>query len=50
MAARRAGTVADPLALHFPNAFDGLQGLRFVDAVVRSSAAGGAWTDCATDG
>ena len=46
IAARRTGTVADPLALHFPNAFDGLQGLRFVDSVIRSSAADGAWVDC----
>ena len=46
MAARRSGTPADPLALHFPNAFDGLQGLRFVDSVVRSSAANAAWVDC----
>ena len=46
IAARRTGTAADPLALHFPNAFDGLQGLRFVDSVVRSSAADGAWVDC----
>ncbi len=46
IAARIAGVAADPLALHFPTAEDGLQGLRFVEAVVRSSAAGGAWTDC----
>ncbi|MFB0936920.1 MAG: Gfo/Idh/MocA family oxidoreductase [Propionivibrio sp.] len=43
IAARRAGVAADPLALHFPNARDGLLGVRFVDAVVRSSAANGAW-------
>ena len=46
IAARRTGTVPDPLALHFPNAFDGLQGLRFVDSVLRSGAANGAWVDC----
>jgi len=44
IAARRAGVAADPLALHFPNAQDGLMGLQFVDAVVRSSASDGAWT------
>jgi predicted dehydrogenase len=44
IAARRSGQPPDPLALHFPNADDGWMGLRFVDAVIRSSAAGGAWT------
>ena len=46
VAARRAGRTPDPLALHFPNSMDGLLGIRFVDAVVRSSADNGAWTDC----
>ena len=46
IAARRSGRAADPLALHFPNSLDGLLGVRFVDAVVRSSAANGAWTRC----
>ena len=49
IAARRTGQRADPLALHFPDAFDGLQGVRFVDSVIRSSAANGAWVHCATD-
>jgi len=44
IAARRAGQSADPLALYFPNARDGLQGIRFVDGVVRSSQGNGAWT------
>ena len=44
IAARRAGQAPDPLALHFPNAHDGWMGMRFVDAVIRSSADGGAWT------
>jgi len=44
IAARRAGVAADPLALHFPDARDGLQGVAFVDAAVRSNADGGAWT------
>jgi predicted dehydrogenase len=44
IAARRAGLAPDPLALHFPNARDGLLGLQFVDAVIRSSARDGAWT------
>ena len=46
IAARRSGQAPDPLAQHFPNAFDGLQGVRFVDAVIRSSAANGVWVDC----
>jgi predicted dehydrogenase len=44
IAARRCGMAADPLALHFPNADDGWMGMRFVDAVIRSNAAHGAWT------
>ena len=43
IAARRAGVAPDPLCLHFPNALDGLQGIRFVAAVVKSSQANGAW-------
>ena len=45
IAARRCGGAADPLALHFPTALDGALGVRFVDAAMASSAAGGAWTD-----
>jgi predicted dehydrogenase len=45
IAARRAGVAADPLALHFPDARDGVLGVEFVDAAMASSAAGGAWTD-----
>ena len=44
IAARRAGQVPDPLSLFFPNAHDGLQGLRFVTAAMASSANQGAWT------
>jgi len=43
VAARLAGVAPDPLALHFPNSYDGLLGVRFVSAVVQSSAANGAW-------
>ena len=46
IAARRAGKQADPLALYFPNSFDGLMGIRFVDSVVKSSNANGQWTKC----
>lgn len=45
IAARRSGLPVDPLVLHFPNARDGALGVVFVDAVIRSSAADGAWTD-----
>ena len=44
VAARRSGKTADPLSLHFPNATDGLQGIRFVAAAVASSHNQGAWT------
>ncbi len=47
IAARRSGQAPDPLALHFPNAEDGARGVRFVDAVIASSGANGAWTPCA---
>ena len=46
IAARRAGKKADPLALYFPNSFDGLMGVRFVDSVVKSCNANGQWTKC----
>ena len=46
IAARRSGQSADPLALHFPNAWDGLLGVRFVDSVVQSSRHSSAWTPC----
>ena len=44
IAARCAGRAVNPLAAHFPNAVDGLAGIRFVDAVIGSSANDGAWT------
>jgi len=46
IAARRTGQKADPLALHFPTAADGLCGVRFIDRVLASSANDGAWTAC----
>ena len=46
IAARRAGTQPDPLALHFPNSWDGLLGVRFVDAVIQSSQSNGSWVKC----
>ena len=44
IAARRAGLEPDPLALHFPNADDGVRGVAFVEAAVASSANNGEWT------
>src|SRR6185436_19830447 len=46
IAARRAGKQADPLALYFPNSWDGLLGVRFVESVIQSSHANGEWTKC----
>lgn len=46
ISARRAGKQPDPLALYFPNSWDGLQGIRFVNSVITSSNANGQWTKC----
>ena len=43
IAARRAGQAADPLALYFPTSLDGLRGVKFVAAVIASSAGNGQW-------
>ena len=40
------GRPANPLALDFPTVHDGLRGVLFVDAAVRSSRELGRWTDC----
>ncbi len=44
VAARRSGQTADPLAMHFPNSLDGLLGVQFVAAVIKSSETDGEWT------
>jgi len=49
IAARRAGVTVDPLALNFPNAYDGVIGVKFVEAAMASSGNGGAWTSCVLD-
>ena len=46
IAGRRAGKEAEPLALYFPNSWDGLLGIRFVDSVIKSSEANGKWVKC----
>lgn len=43
IAASRAGTTPDLLAMSFPTSHDGLLGARFINAVIRSSEANGAW-------
>lgn len=43
IAASASDTVPDPLALHFPTSEDGLAGVLFVDAVIRSSDNGSSW-------
>jgi predicted dehydrogenase len=45
IAARLTGRPADPLALDFPTAADGVAGLAFVEAALASRAAGGGWVD-----
>jgi predicted dehydrogenase len=49
VAARRSGKAADPMALQFPNEVDGALGVKFVEAAIASSAAGGAWTSARLD-
>ncbi|MDP6343663.1 MAG: Gfo/Idh/MocA family oxidoreductase [Alphaproteobacteria bacterium] len=39
------GRTAEPAALDFPGVEDGVRGVKFIDAVVQSSRAGGVWTD-----
>ena len=45
IAARREGRDADPNALHFPTAIDGLRSIAAIKAAVDSAKAGGEWTD-----
>lgn len=44
MLARRTGIPADPLALDIPGVEDGLRGVAFIAASLRSAAAEGCWT------
>ena len=46
IAARRSGKTPNPLALYFPNSFDGLMTLRFVFGAIESSKANGKWIKC----
>jgi predicted dehydrogenase len=38
------GTEPDPVALDYPKISDGIRGMAFIEAVVKSSAANAAWT------
>jgi hypothetical protein len=44
IAARITGTRADPLAMLFPKAEDGVEGMRFTFACLKSAESGGRWT------
>lgn len=46
ISARRAGKDPNPLSLFFPNSWDGLLGVRFVNSVIESSNDNGKWTKC----
>jgi predicted dehydrogenase len=46
IAARRSGNMPNPLALYFPNSFDGLMTLKFVFSAIESSKANGKWIKC----
>jgi predicted dehydrogenase len=43
LTARRAGVAPDPLALWAPTVEDGVRGMAFVEAALRSAAQGGVW-------
>jgi predicted dehydrogenase len=43
--ARKARAEPNPLALHYPNAIDGLRSIAAIKAAVDSAKASGAWTD-----
>lgn len=45
IAARLSGKKAHPLSLLFPNSLDGLLGVKFIQAVIRSSQMNGSWLD-----
>ena len=44
--ARREDVVVDPAALEYPTVEDGARGVKWVEAALESSRAGGAWRDC----
>ncbi len=47
IAARRSGQPPDPMARQFPNEIDGALGVKFVEAAMASSVAGGTWMSAA---
>ncbi len=48
--ARARGVAANPLALQFPTAMDGLRSIAAINAAVESARAGGKWTDARPPG
>ena len=49
ISARIEGREPNPLATSFPTVEDGARGMRFIEAAVASSRAGGVWTDVRLD-
>ena len=47
--ARRLGQAVDPLALDFPTVEDGARGMKFIQAAVDSTTAGGTWVEATLD-
>ncbi|MFQ6017593.1 MAG: Gfo/Idh/MocA family protein [Kiloniellaceae bacterium] len=45
--ARRDGREVDRSLLNYPTVEDGARGVKFIEAALESSAAGGTWVDCA---
>ena len=43
IASEIAGEKTNPLAMHFPDSGDGLAGIQFVHAVIKSSNNNGSW-------
>ncbi len=43
--ARRTGSAASPLERDFPTVTDGLRGMLFLDAILRSTSQGGVWVE-----
>jgi len=50
IACKMAKQDVDPLAMTFPDSYDGLMGIRFIDAVVKSSGNGSQWTAVEVNG
>ena len=49
IAAKLSGEEANPLSLEFPTIKDGVRGMKFVEAALRSRDRDGAWVDCTVE-